>query len=131
MSVARRKNIVTVCIVDFLAVALAFLLRPVTRIMFDSLPDCVFARMGFLCPSCGGTRCINQLSRGRLVEAFMYNPCVFLMVVYMLLILVVANLGYLFNVSMARKIFKAITNYKVIITIAVCYAVFGIIRNIF
>lgn len=42
-----------------------------------SIPPCaIFNRLGIYCPGCGGTRAVNALFHGRILESLWYHPLV-------------------------------------------------------
>ncbi|MBR4820254.1 DUF2752 domain-containing protein [bacterium] len=46
---------------------------------FPFFPRCFFyALTGFECPGCGTSRALHSLAHGHLIEAFSYNPILFL-----------------------------------------------------
>ena len=56
------------------AALLAFWLGPLGR---PALPACViFTRWHIYCPACGGTRAVEALLRGRVVQSLYWNPAV-------------------------------------------------------
>ena len=45
-----------------------------------NMPDCAFYRLtGFYCPGCGSGRAVSALLHGHLLEAFRWNPLLFLL----------------------------------------------------
>ena len=47
------------------------------RALSSFIPPCIFHRVtGLYCPGCGGTRAVEALMGGRLVEALMFHPAV-------------------------------------------------------
>lgn len=97
--------------------------------MSKYFPRCIFLEMGFLCPACGGTRCVYNIASGNFLKAFTLNPFIFLLVLYVILVVMLLNINYLFNVSFLKKTLAAMVHYKAVIVIAVLYALFGIVRN--
>ena len=50
----------------------------VSRVTGEPETSCMFKRAtGLPCPTCGGTRCVLSLARGRIVQAVLFNPLVF------------------------------------------------------
>ena len=98
--------------------------------MIDYLPDCVFARVGILCPSCGATRCVRELFSGHWGEAFMLNPFWFCLSLYLAAVLVLLNLGYLAGQKQCLKLGKAMISTKAIVILGILYVLFGIGRTL-
>lgn len=124
----KQKKII-IAVIDFLVLVFAFFAKNIAYFMMDNLPACFVAEHGYLCPSCGGTRCVYNFFSGNFVTAFVFNPFLFLIIIYFLLLLVLLNLSFIFNNSLANNVLKVITDYRVIILIAVLFGIFGILRN--
>ena len=117
--------------IDMLLLVIYLCLGKITGLMIDSgVSSCNYMKLGILCPSCGGTRCVKNLAKGRIFDAFMYNQYIFLMITYFVVIVILFNLDYVFNLEFAAKLRKKITDYKVIIMMSIGWAIFGIIRCI-
>ncbi len=125
MSKSKKK----VLILDGVLLIFLLLSAPIFRLMFRFLPDCPFAAMGFLCPSCGGTRCLRFLLRGQFADAFWMNPFIFLTAVYLLAALIFLNVGVFLNRPKLTKTARAMTGWKAVVSFAAAFAVFGILRN--
>ncbi|MBQ9982467.1 MAG: DUF2752 domain-containing protein [Oscillospiraceae bacterium] len=50
------------------------------------IPCFLYASTGYLCPGCGATRCIKALLKGNIFRAFINNPIIFLLIVFIILI---------------------------------------------
>ena len=58
------------------------------------LPECYWlANYNFYCPSCGATRCVINLVNGDFLQAFLSNPFLFILIMYLLFV----DLLYIFN----------------------------------
>lgn len=123
----RRSQIL---LLDFAIVLLAILARPLAAWMIEVLPDCFIAEMGYLCPACGSTRCLLALSRLQIGQAFTYHPLLCILGFYGALGLLALNLGYLAGIGFFRRLFRLLTDYRAIITWAIAYGLFGLLRNI-
>lgn len=110
-----------------LAVPLA---APLANWMIGALPPCFFATRGITCPSCGATRCVRALFSCQLGEAFAFHPFLFLLIFYLALTLVLANLGILLRRSRIEKISLAMVSPAAILVLSVIYTVFGVVRAI-
>ena len=120
---------IKVLVLDIALLILAFSMKQMAVLMSQNLPRCVFLEMGFLCPACGGTRCIYSIASGEYLLAFYYNQFIFITIIYLVLVLVLLNINYLFNIRFFRKTLSVMVHYKTIIVIVSLYAVFGILRN--
>ncbi len=92
------------------------------------IPNCFFyEKTGLQCPSCGGTRCVENILQGNFIQAFLYHPVFFITILYLLIV----NIVYLINLNRKNKIAKWIypkTYYAIIF--AIILIIFGVIRNI-
>ena len=59
-----------------------------------------FETTGILCPSCGGTRCVQSLLSGDIINAFKYNVVFSIGIIYLLIL----NVVYLINRNKKMKI---------------------------
>lgn len=67
------------------------------------IPNCYWQEnYGIICPSCGSTRCIINLVNGNLKLAFFYNPFLFILIIYLLLL----DLLYIINTIWNKKYLK-------------------------
>ena len=79
------------------------------------------------CPSCGGTRCVENILKGNFKEAFLFHPIFFISVFYLLL----CNIVYLINLNKKNKILTWIyPKYWYAIIFAVILVIYGILRNL-
>lgn len=113
---------------DILFVVTFFCLKPLANWMFASFPDCIFLKLGFPCPSCGGTRAVFYFASGHFPESFQHNAFFFFLMIYILLCMAVLNAEILFHSSIAKKIRTVIIQPASLIVVTACYGLFGIIR---
>ena len=118
-----------VILLDLGLVALALLAKLLTGWMLWLLPDCPVAKMGLLCPACGGTRCVRYFFSGQLGAAFGANPFFFVLIWYLGAALVLWNVGVLLNAPKAERIARRMTDWRAVIVAAVLFAIFGVLRN--
>ncbi len=116
--------------IDLLCLLCALFFRQIAAFMLGDVPRCIVYRMGYLCPSCGGTRAVNYFFHGNFALSFQHNPFFFVMIIYLLTLLLMLNLGYLFRVSFGVRAVRAMLCYKTVIAIVAAYALFGIARNL-
>jgi len=124
-----KKSLILITIFDIIALISFLSVKYITQLMLDIMPGCIFYKYGFICPSCGGTRTVHNFVTGNFIASFSYNPYIFGIIIYLIAAVIILNLEFLLKLSFAKKIRKIIFNYKVIIGIAIGYAVFGILRN--
>ncbi len=93
------------------------------------LPPCyIKALTGLDCPACGGTRMVINIVKLNFIEAFHYNPFMFLASIYGVLFFL------LLNISIINK--KAIQIIKKLYCLKMCYIwcigliIFTIVRNL-
>lgn len=122
----KKKRVALLDGAVLIAVAAAI---PMTRWMFQSLPACAAAKMGFPCPSCGGTRCVQAFFSGDFRAAFSFNPFIFVLVWYLGVALALLNVGVLLEIKWAERIARAMTGWQAVIVAAVAFVVFGLTRN--
>ena len=91
-------------------------------------PSCLFYKATNLqCPSCGGTRCVENILKGNFKEAFLFHPIFFITIFYLLL----CNIVYLINLNKKNKILTWIyPKYWYAIIFAVILVIYGILRNL-
>lgn len=111
------------CITGVLAAILSgyYLLVSMTPIVIP----CVFHEItGLLCPGCGVTRMLLAISRGEFVEAFGYNPALFV-----LLPVLAADLFWYTYLYIRYGRVKSRIHSAVMWTAIVILLVFGVWRN--
>ena len=90
------------------------------------MPKCLFKTLtGYDCPSCGGQRALHALLNGRVYDAFMLNPFLFLVAPYILAVLYSS-----FSKSMVAVKAKPFVNHYVTISIYLfVYILWWVVRN--
>lgn len=114
---------------DAFCLLCALFFDKIAAFMLGDIPRCIVYRMGYLCPSCGGTRAVNYFFHGNFGLSFRHNAFFFVMIIYLLVFLLMLNLGYLFRRPFGVKAVRTMVNYRIVIAIVSCYALFGILRN--
>lgn len=94
---------------------------PVTK----QLTTCwIFENTGILCPGCGGTRCVQSLLKGDIINAFKYHAVFTIGILYLLIL----NIVYLINRNKDKKILTMLYPKNmyvyIFITILMIYTVF-------
>ena len=92
------------------------------------MPSCYWLKnYGFICPGCGSTRCIVNFIQGNFITSFLYNPFLFVLITYLLLL----NLLYIINTILDKKFFKFFyPKWWYIIIYFSIWAIYTIIINI-
>ncbi|MBQ2796449.1 MAG: DUF2752 domain-containing protein [Tidjanibacter sp.] len=119
----RRKTIVVVLIASLAVLGTYAVFNPATS---RFAPKCAFKTLtGYDCPSCGGQRAAHALLNGRVEEAFMLNPFLFLAIPYLVAVTYAA-----FSKSRFALAIKPIVHHPVAIGFyLVLYVVWWIVRN--
>lgn len=125
-AVMRKKRII---VLDIALLALVLAARLLTGWMLEYIPDCPFTKLGWLCPACGGTRCVRYFFSGELGAAFAMNPFFFVLIWYLGAALALLNIGVLLKKTTAEKIALRMTDWRAVIVAVVVFAVFGMARN--
>jgi len=92
--------------------------------LYNNISECNFKKnTGYLCPACGGTRCVKSILKFEFINAFQYNQMIFFTIIYMFIL----NLIYVITTILNRPviIFK---HYYVYFWL-VFFIMFTILRN--
>lgn len=124
----KRKK--TILLLADLGLVAAVLATPwLTGWMIDSWPACWATEFGWLCPACGGTRCVRFLAQGRIWEALQSNWYMCLLLAYGGTLLVLAHLAVFARLRVAKKAVNVLCKDAVPVALCVGFALFGILRN--
>lgn len=126
---AMTKKQILLLLADLGILALALLIPHISQFMLSSGPPCVFTLLGVQCPSCGATRCVRYFFTGQFSAAFSMNPFIFCLILYAILWLILVNVSCFTGWKPAGKISRFMVRPGVVITLAVAFALFGILRN--
>mgnify|MGYP002621658255 CR=1 FL=1 len=97
-------------------------LDPTDSIFF---PKCTFKLLtGYSCPGCGGQRALHSLLNGNFKDAFFYNPLLFLLIPYLIL-LISSNI-----LAPDSKLNQILNNYITALIIFFTIVAFWILRNL-
>ena len=121
-----NKKSIKIILIELLILILAII--GVNSTLMQYTPRCLFYESTRLqCPSCGGTRCIENILKGNFKTAFLFHPIFFITIFYLLL----CNIIYLINLNRKNKILIWIyPKYWYTIIFAIILEVFRIIRNL-
>ena len=98
--------------------------------MLGALPDCPVMKAGLLCPACGGTRCLLQLTKGNFLQALRYNAYFFFTAWLLFGLLVLGNVWALTHGKKGGVLLKKVLRPRWIVAWAIGFALFGILRNL-
>lgn len=96
--IQKNKYLKVLLIQLAILLVLVFLFMFVHSSLIDFIPPCYWQEhFGLLCPSCGSTRCIIHFLEGNFLTAFSYNPFLFILIVYFLILDIVFIINTLFE----------------------------------
>ena len=121
----RKKKTVIIILLELAGIMFLWLF--VNSNYINLIPKCwIYEHTGFLCPSCGGTRCVQNIMKGNLVEAFQSHIVFFIILVYLISI----NIIYLINLNRKHKILTWLyPKLWHVIIFVIILIVYTIIRN--
>lgn len=120
---SKRKNIVILEVILFI-----ILYWFVNSKYINLIPKCwIYDKIGVYCFSCGGTRCIQNIMKGNLLEAFYANSIIFIGIIYFILL----NTIYLYNLGKEeKKLTWLYPKWWYIIIFVTIWIIYIIVRNI-
>lgn len=119
-----RKLIINELIIILLIILIYFIAN--TKLI-NLVPNCVINdKFNILCPSCGATRCILNIFKLEFITAFLYNPLIFILIIYFFIF----NLVYIYNTITDKKLFYFLYSKKVYILLIIVIILFTIFINI-
>lgn len=69
-------------------------------------PKCFWKEnYGIICPGCGATRCITSLLHGDLISSFKFNPFLFILVIYLIILDIVYTINTFFNADILKILY--------------------------
>ena len=116
-------------IVDIVFVALVPIFWLISKIMMMDSAVCAVRNSGYLCPACGGTRCVYYFMRLDFVSSFLANPYLFISAIAAAVLLFVYNVYILSKGKYLSKTYKVLFNPYYLIIWTVGFTVFGVLRN--
>ena len=95
--------------------------------LLNLVPSCIINnKFNILCPSCGATRCVINIFKFNFINAFLYNPLIFILIIYF----VILNFIYIYNTVFNKKIFKFLFSKNIYWLLIIFIIIFTIVRNI-
>ena len=123
-----KKRAYWVIALDAAVLLLLLFVKEIAEWMMRCLPACFFkTHFGIDCTTCGATRCVYSLAGFNFASAFGYNPYIFCLSFYLLILLVLLNL-MVFGVKFAKKAIRALASWKAFYAWLFLYVVFGLVR---
>ena len=122
----KYKKMLCIQIIIIIVIVLLYLI--IKSPLIEMVPNCwINETFGMLCPSCGATRCLINLVKGNIINAFKFHPVFFLTIMYLLIL----DIVYIINTITNRNKCKWIhpKPYYCIIW-AVILVIFTISRNV-
>lgn len=121
----NKKSIKILLIEIVIVISLIIL---VNSHFIEYVPNCwIYKTTGILCPSCGGTRCVQNLLQGNFIEAFLSNMIFFITIIYIF----ICNIVYIINLNKKKKISTWIyPKYWYVIIFVIALLIYTIIRNL-
>lgn len=126
----HRKRNILIALCDLALLAGAVPLRRLSEWMLTRESDCLWARLGGQCLTCGGTHFVRDLLSGRVVDAFWDNPYLFILTVFFALTLVLLNLSCLLGWRWAGRLLSRLYCFPVLIAFCAGLFVFLFVRNL-
>lgn len=126
--VRYRKPLVLT--VDIAIIPAIFFLKWLAGFMLSTDRPCSWTLMGLQCATCGGTRCVNFLLQGNLVDAFLMNPFIFCCIVYAVASLILLNIAVFTDAGFAKKALRVMFSWYSLAFGAGSYGIFFLVRNI-
>lgn len=117
----------------FLQILILFILIGLYLFFNSNLDDLIMPKCfwnenyGVLCPSCGATRCLQNLFAGNIINAFYYNPFICMLAIYLIVLDIVYFVNTIFNKNILKFIYPKW--WYVIIYFSI-WAIYTIIINV-
>lgn len=92
------------------------------------IPPCIIHdKLGILCPSCQGTRCVISFMQGNFYDSFNFHPIFFLLIIYLFIV----NIIFIINSFRKKEILTFFyPKLKFWIFFIIIIAIFTICRNV-
>lgn len=95
--------------------------------LLNLVPKCIVnENFNILCPSCGATRCVICIFNLEFLNAFLYNPLIFVLIIYFILL----NFIYIYNTLFNKKALRLLYYKNIYIILIISILLFTIFRNI-
>ena len=117
-------------IIDAVLLGVGLLAPFLARLLLALPTDCYVQKIGYLCPACGGTRSVLLLFRGEMIDAFRMNAFFVLSALFALSAMLLIHISVLSPKHYFAKLCRGILHPGIAVIWAVCFVLFGILRNI-
>ena len=116
---------------DFAALFVFIFAGRITAWMMREISPCgIYEKWGIKCLTCGGTRCVNALSRGEIAEAFGYNAYVPVAIVVTSVLIILLNLAWVLRMEKTEVFLKKLCDLKLVAVISIITALYIFFRNV-
>lgn len=113
-----KKYFLIIFLIAYLIISIIF--KPIIPCMFHTIT-------GLYCPGCGVSRMIISIFKFDFYQAFRYNPLLFIMLPFFIILIV----NYVYSIMLKKvPLYKKINN-KVWILFVIILVLYAIIRNIY
>lgn len=121
-----KKRAISIIIIEIIALLLLYLLIKLEY--QELLPNCwIYQTTGFLCPACGGTRCVVFMLQGKWIQAFFSHMIFFMGILYLLIL----NILIIINLNKEKKVANWLyPKWWYAIIFAIMWLGYAILRNI-
>lgn len=118
----KKKTVVVIAEIVTIIIIYLFVNSDYIKI----IPKCwIYDATKLYCPSCGGTKCIQNIFKGNLIKAFYSNMVIFIGIIYLFII----NIIYLFNIK-NKKLTWLYPKWWYVIIFELALIIYTIFRNI-
>ncbi len=121
-----------VLFLDFSFVFLSVFSGKITSLMMENLEGCkMYEKFGIKCLTCGGTRCVNALSNGKIKEAFLYNSFVPVALILIFIVLILMNGSWIFGIERIDNVLKKLCSIKTVVICCSFVFLYMLLRNLY
>ena len=115
---------------DLLIIPFCVLCKHISEHMLQQSGVCIWTLLGIQCVTCGGTRLVNALLNGHILQALKFNSLIFLTILCLFVSYILLHLWWIKNISIAGKILKKVYSIRGLLLYCLCIVLFFILRNI-
>ena len=102
----RRKRFNLLLLQIFILLFIIALFIFVNSKYVNLTPKCLWKeKFGIICPGCGATRCIVSLLHGDLISSFMFNPFLFILIIYLIILDIVYSINTFFEADILKILY--------------------------
>lgn len=121
-----NKKSIIIILIEIIGIVLLYFL--INSDFIQIISKCwIYETTGVQCISCGGTRFVQYLLQGKIIEAFLSHIVFFLGFIYLFLV----NIVYIINLNKKKKILTWLyPKYWYIIIFVIILIIYAIARNL-